>query len=92
MTMLTDKQAYAVMVLFLEGYYERTKAEDIGMLLSDLPFLDDGDTADPAAWEDWSQCVQTVLDAARSESSWNKLWEQHLAFRLTRPDREDKDG
>ena len=48
------------MRLFLEGYYERTSSDDVGALLSDLILLEDGTTADSAAWHDWMNCVKKV--------------------------------
>jgi hypothetical protein len=49
------------MVLFLEGFYSRTQSDDVGWLLSDLMMLEDRRTADPAAWDDWMECVRKVL-------------------------------
>lgn len=57
---LTLKEAFVAMRLFLEEYYQRTSSDDVGSLLGDLDFLDDGGTADPAAWEDWIECVEKV--------------------------------
>jgi len=59
---LTGKQAFQAMVLFLEGFYERTESDDIGALLGDLQILEDGNTADPAAWEDWLGSVEQALN------------------------------
>ncbi|MBD0344400.1 MAG: hypothetical protein ICV63_06110 [Coleofasciculus sp. Co-bin14] len=61
MEKLTERKAFEAMVLFLEGFYERTQSDDVGGLLSDLMMLEDGTTADPAAWEDWIECVQKAL-------------------------------
>ena len=61
MTALTEKQAFQTMVLFLENFYQRTNSNEIGGLLSDLMMLEDGITADPAAWEDWQNCIQHIL-------------------------------
>lgn len=58
---LTELQAFNAMSKFLEGYYERTSSDDVGSLLSDMQILGDGDTADPAAWEDWIESVNDVL-------------------------------
>jgi hypothetical protein len=58
---LTERKAFEAMVLFLEGFYERTQSDDVGGLLSDLMMLEDGTTADPAAWDDWMECVWKVL-------------------------------
>ena len=58
---LTTKQAFEAMVLFLEEFYNRTQSDDVGGLLGDLILLEDGSTADPAAWYDWVECVEKVL-------------------------------
>lgn len=50
---LTTKQAYLVMFQFFDAYYWRTKSDNMGTLLGGMSLLDDGDTADPAMWEDW---------------------------------------
>lgn len=59
---LTYLEALKVMNCFLEKYYEQTSSEDIGSLLGDMQILDDGKTADPAVWEDWVNCIRTILD------------------------------
>ena len=58
---LSDRQAYAVMREFLTRYYERTGSDDVGSLLGDLQLLQDGGSADPAALDDWNDCVAFVL-------------------------------
>lgn len=57
---LTIEEAFKSMVLFLEGYYERTGSDDVGGLLGDMMILDDGTTADPAAWNDWLKCTNMI--------------------------------
>lgn len=57
---ITIEEAFRTMVYFLEQYYERTHSDDIGSLLGDLAILEDGNTADPAAWEDWLNCIEQV--------------------------------
>ena len=66
MDTLTIQQAFEAMQLFLEDYYERTQSDDVGTLLGDLQCLEDGILADPAAWQDWMNCVKKVMDR-RSE-------------------------
>ncbi|AXQ31788.1 hypothetical protein D0B54_18010 [Solimonas sp. K1W22B-7] len=61
---LSKKDAYRAMILFLEQEFRATKSEDIAALLSSLQFLPDGIPADPAAWEDWEDCVGRVLGSA----------------------------
>ena len=58
---LTSLQAFNAMRNFLEGYYERTSSDDVGSLLGDLQLLEDGGTADPAAWGDWVDAVTLAL-------------------------------
>lgn len=69
---MTNKQAFRAMVYFLERHFERTKSDDIGALLGDLLVLEDGMTADPAAWPEWLECVriaeQEVVSEKGSES------------------------
>ncbi len=53
MNKLTSLQSYNVLSHFLETYYDKTASDSLGCLLSDMQFLDDGTTADSAAWHDW---------------------------------------
>lgn len=57
---LTMEEAYKSMFLYLEAYYERTNSDDVGALLGGMMILDDGKTMDPAAWNDWIDCVYKV--------------------------------
>jgi len=63
---LTELQAFNVMIKFLDEYYEETSA-DLGGLVSSLYFTIDGDTADPAFWEDWGTAIKKVLHGQNSE-------------------------
>ncbi len=63
----TDKQfsideAYDVMVDYLEGYYNRTRSDDVAMLLGDLLLLEDGTSFDLAAMSDWEESVAKILN------------------------------
>jgi len=62
---LTQLEAFKAMVRFLESYYERTASDDVGSLLGDLQLLQDGGTADPAAWEDWILAIHAVIKNKR---------------------------
>ena len=57
---LTPTEAFQLMVLFLETYYEQTQADDIGALLGSLQLLEDGKLADPAMWQDWLRYSNSV--------------------------------
>lgn len=61
METLTIRQAFEAMFFFLEDYYQMTKSDDIGLLLSILTVQDDDITSDPAGWHDWMKSVQRVL-------------------------------
>ena len=65
---ITVLQAFEVMKVFLDGYYKRIHSDDIGSLLDELEFLDDGGTADPAAWEYWGESVEKVLSPGYTPS------------------------
>ncbi|CAM2157420.1 conserved hypothetical protein [Paraburkholderia tropica] len=55
---LTLQEAYLSMFEFLVELYQRTKSDELGSMLGDLSLLEDGTTADPAAWGDWLKCVE----------------------------------
>ncbi|WP_235515160.1 hypothetical protein [Achromobacter sp. Root83] len=63
---LNIEQAYRAMFYFLEKEYERTKADEIGGLLSFLAWETTGGhgPADPGAWEDWEVAVTAALAIA----------------------------
>jgi hypothetical protein len=59
---LTSEEAYDAMYDFLEKFYDRTKSEDVGLLLSDLSLLrSDEKSLDPATIIDWQESVAKVL-------------------------------
>jgi hypothetical protein len=57
--------AYKAMVRFLENYYERGGRNDdeIAVLLSSMSteIFQDGETADPAIWDDWLHAIGEVM-------------------------------
>ena len=57
---LSIYQAYCVMIDYLDKYYFKVYADDIGDLLGGMVFLEDGSTADGAAWEDWIEAIDKV--------------------------------
>lgn len=62
---ITKIQAFNAMRKFLEMYYERTLSDDVGSLLGDLNMITEGETADPAAWDDWNQALRDILKEAK---------------------------
>ena len=63
--MLTELQAYAAMLQFLEAYWVRggKASHDIASLLSSMQLAHEG-TLDPAQWDDWKDAVARVLAEA----------------------------
>lgn len=59
---LTILEAFEAMQDFLQGYYERTSSDDVGSLLGDMRILEDGTTADSAAWEDWMESIEKITN------------------------------
>lgn len=58
---LTSEQAYRAMLLFLEGYLERTDSDDLAGLLGGFAINDsDSRPMDPAAESDWDDAVQAA--------------------------------
>ena len=53
---LTERQAFQAMSDFL-WQYARRAGDDLITLLGDIEPLADGRPTDPAAWEDWLECV-----------------------------------
>jgi hypothetical protein len=59
MAEITERQAFDAMALFLNEYFKRA-GDDLTTLLADIEFEPDGDTVDPAAWDDWTRCVEQI--------------------------------
>lgn len=57
---LSYLEAFKAMCCFLEKYYEQTSSDDVGSLLGEMQILEDNETADPAAWHDWLDCVKKI--------------------------------
>ncbi len=57
---LTEKEAYAAMYAYLDTVYDRTKSDDLGGLLGGMSTVGDCETADPAVWHEWLECVEQV--------------------------------
>jgi hypothetical protein len=58
----TPINALKAMELFLDKYFQKNKGDDLGLLLSDISTttFTDGETADPAAFEDWLDAILLV--------------------------------
>jgi hypothetical protein len=87
MAMLSEKQAYAAMLLFLDRFNRNTKSEgEIGSLISGMHFVAEVETFDPAYWDEWLEDVQKVLAASATEEGWQRFEEKYLAYEVMAPD------
>lgn len=59
MYQMTEGEAFQAMTLFLQQFYDHAGADFITLLV-DIGLEADGRTHDPAAWNDWMECVRTV--------------------------------
>ncbi len=58
---LTPLQAYFAMTIYLDSYYNHTKSDDIGLLVGGMQFVENR-TADPSAWNDWIDVIDTTSE------------------------------
>jgi hypothetical protein len=56
---LSEREAFIVMSEFL-WQYARRAGDDLITLLGDIHVESDGQPTDPAAWDDWQECVRHV--------------------------------
>ena len=57
-TNLNCFEAYRAMCCFLENYYVQTGSDDVGALLGSMQIQEDKNTADPAIWDEWKECIE----------------------------------
>jgi hypothetical protein len=65
--MITIKEAYKAMYIYLERLYEMTGSDDLAGFLGSMSTLQDGSLADEAVWDDWLEAVE----AAKSNHNTN---------------------
>ena len=56
---LDAREALSAMRLFWERFYAEA-GNDMETLIADITIESDGNTLDPAAWDDWLRCVDAV--------------------------------
>lgn len=66
---LASPLAYRAMVAFLEDYYARTNANDVGALLGDLQLDEGGQPYDPAVPADWEAALVMALSNSGEEKT-----------------------
>lgn len=68
MTKLTTLRAYNAVVKFFDSYWQKTKSDHLGDVLSGMQFFMGGGTADPATWGDWLNALGTKKDVTILEA------------------------
>lgn len=61
-TKLSALQAFNAMTLYLDKYYFANPSDDLGSLLGGFQLFEEGGTWDPAAWHDWINSINRVLN------------------------------
>ncbi len=61
MRQLTEEQAFRAMTTFLERQWRRVPTMQVSDILSDINSGEYGYTADPGSFEEWSECVDEIL-------------------------------
>jgi hypothetical protein len=61
MKTLSERDAYAAMFAFLEKQFELTGSDELRALLSSMSLLPDGQSADPALWDDWLCAIDAAV-------------------------------
>ena len=59
--MMTVEQAYRAMLAFLQREVELTESSDLADLVSEYKLGPDGQTRDPALWDEWLEAVGKVV-------------------------------
>ena len=57
---MNEREAFTVMSIFLKQFADRA-GDDLLTLLGDIYMDSEGETFDPAAWDDWMDCVRAVI-------------------------------
>jgi hypothetical protein len=65
---VTVRDAFVAMINFLDEYYERTGADEIGMLLGGMSLLADDTPLDPAYKSEWLEAVKKAQSRAERQS------------------------
>lgn len=64
---MNEKMAFKAMGFFLAQYYQRA-GNDMETLIADISLEADGEPLDPAAWDDWLECIRLATEGKGSGS------------------------
>lgn len=62
--LFNSEVALKAAILLLEKYYKNTESDDIGALLGDINLVRSCETADPAVWKEWEECIKEAQKAS----------------------------
>ena len=69
--MITIKEAYKAMYIYLECLYEMTGSDDLAGFLGGMSTLQDGSLADEAVWGDWLEAVKAAKSNHYSKNEYD---------------------
>lgn len=69
---LTEQEAFLAMSLFV-AQFASTAGDDLLTLAADITIEPDGQTLDPAAWQDWIECIRAVRGDPPEGDTWRAL-------------------
>ncbi len=55
---ITTKKGYEALFYFIEKFYEMTKSDALGEILSGMEYLEDGKSAEPLLWDYWLEAIE----------------------------------
>ena len=64
-----ELEGYKLMISLLDSYYNITDSDNIGAFLGEIDLIDGNTTMDPAAWEDWIDAINTVVNNDNKEDN-----------------------
>ncbi len=63
---MNELQAYKVMLIFLENYYNNTKSDEIAILLGSMSLTESGKPMDPGVWQDWINAIKSLNEGQKT--------------------------
>lgn len=74
---LSEQEAFLAMTLFIEQFAS-TAGDDLATLAADIFLESDGSPVDPAAWDDWLECVKAAKGQPAEADTWRAMGLPHI--------------
>jgi hypothetical protein len=74
---LTEQEAFLAMTLFVAQFASRA-GDDLATLMADISTWSDGKPTDPAAWDDWLNCVRAVKGEPSEGDTWVRMGQPQI--------------